>query len=323
MYIIHRPRRLRNNPLVRELCAETVVDKSKLIMPYFVLEGDKKRESIDSMPGIDRTTIDLLLEDIEKDYALGIKKILLFGLPSYKDDKASQAMDENGVIQKALRQIKMNFPDILTITDVCLCEYMDHGHCGIIQGNKILNDPTLELLANTALSHVRAGADMVAPSDMMDGRVAIIRDALDESGFEDIPIMSYSAKYASSFYGPFREAAKSSPQFGDRKSYQMDYRNAVEGEKEVMLDIEEGADIVMIKPALSYLDVVNRIKEFTHLPICVYNVSGEYSMVKASSKLGYSNEEAMVKEIITSFFRAGASLAISYHTRDIYKNNWF
>ena len=274
------------------------------------------------MPGISRVSIDNLLNDLESDQAAGIDKIILFGIPDKKDEAATGAYSKNGIIQKALGEIKKRFPQILAITDVCLCEYTSHGHCGMVEGGKILNDPTLELLARTALSHADAGADMVAPSDMMDGRVGAIRQSLDENGFSDLPILAYSAKYASAFFSPFREAAGSAPQFGDRSSYQMDFRNSLEAEKEVLLDIDEGADIVMVKPALPYLDVIYRIKKLVDIPLCAYNVSGEYSMVKALVRLGWGDEARLVKEIITSIFRAGADMIISYHTRDILKQGW-
>jgi porphobilinogen synthase len=308
---------------LRELVAETTVNKHKLIMPHFIIDGKGLREPVDSMPGISRVSIDNLLKDIESDLKSGIDKILLFGIPSYKDETGSSAYDSDGIVQRALREIKKHFSDILIITDVCLCEYTSHGHCGIVDGEKILNDPTLELLAKVALSHAESGADIIAPSDMMDGRVGAIRRKLDGSGFADLPVMAYSAKYASAFYGPFRDAAVSAPQFGDRKSYQMDFRNSLEAEKEVLLDLDEGADIVMVKPALSYLDVIYRISQVSNVPVCAYNVSGEYSMVKAMSGLGYGDEEKLTNEIITSIFRAGADMIISYHTRDIFKNSWF
>lgn len=305
------------------MVAETLVDRRKLIMPHFILEGERLREQIMSMPGISRVSADNLLRDLESDYKLGIDKILLFGIPETKDEEASGAYDRNGVVQRALREIKKHLPGILVITDVCLCEYMSHGHCGVVDNGEILNDPSLELLARTALSHAESGADMVAPSDMMDGRVRAIRDRLDAGGFDDLPILSYSAKYASAFYGPFREAAGSAPQFGDRSTYQMDCRNAIEAEKEVLLDIDEGADIVMVKPALSYLDIIYRIRNLVDVPLCAYNVSGEYAMVKTMAKLGYGDEERLVKEIMNSIFRAGADMVISYHTRDIFRNSWF
>ncbi|HNU93078.1 MAG TPA: porphobilinogen synthase [Spirochaetota bacterium] len=322
MYTDIRPRRLRASAAIRNLAAETSVDKRRLIMPHFVSETAAGREPIASMPGIDRVSIDELLRDVESDLKLGISYVLLFGIPAVKDDSASSAYDDNGIVQKAVRALKERMPEACVITDVCLCEYMAHGHCGIVKDGRVLNDPTLELLADTALSHAAAGADMVAPSDMMDGRVAAIRDALDENGFLDMPILSYAAKYASAFYGPFRDAAGSAPRFGDRRSYQMDYRNALEAEKEVLLDIDEGADIVMVKPALSYLDIIRRVREIVNVPVCAYNVSGEYSMVKAAAKLGYADERMLATEILTSIFRAGADMVISYHTREVFREGW-
>jgi len=321
--MIHRPRRLRVSKILRDLTAETILSADKLIMPHFVIEGENKREDIKSMPGIQRVTIDNLLKDVEEDLKIGIKSILIFGITDKKDGKGSEAYNSNGIVQRAVRELRKNFTEILIITDVCLCEYTDHGHCGLIKNNKILNDPTLDFLARSALSHAEAGADIVAPSDMMDGRVAAIRDMLDKNNFTETGILAYSAKYASAFYGPFRDAAGSSPQFGDRKTYQMDLRNSIEAEKEVITDIDEGADIVMVKPALSYLDIISRVKSISDVPICAYNVSGEYSMVKIASKEGLCNEENMVREILTSIFRAGADMIISYHTRDILKNKWF
>jgi len=318
-----RPRRNRASYLIRDLVAETVVDRRKLIMPHFIIEGKNKREPIVSMPGISRVSIENLLKDIETDHKTGIEKILLFGIPDKKDEQGSGAYDRNGIVQKALREIKKHLPGILVITDVCLCEYTSHGHCGMVDGGNILNDPTLEILSRVALSHAESGSDMIAPSDMMDGRVRAIRTALDAGGFDDMPIMAYSAKYSSAFYGPFREAAGSAPQFGDRSSYQMDCRNGLEAEREVLLDITEGADIVMVKPALSYLDVIYRTRRLVNVPLCAYNVSGEYTMVKTMAKLGYGDEIRLAREIITSIFRAGADMIISYHTRDIFRNNWF
>jgi porphobilinogen synthase len=288
------------------------------------MEGDSRRDQIASMPGIDRVSIDNLLRDIERDMNYGVRSILLFGIPDVKDAEGSGAYSDSGIVQKAVRKIKREFGEsILVITDVCLCEYTDHGHCGIVQNGQVLNDPTLELLSKTAVSHAEAGADIVAPSDMMDFRVAAIRDALDARGFENTAIMAYSAKYCSGFYGPFRDAAGSAPQFGDRRSYQMDFRNAREAEKEIMTDIDEGADIVMVKPGLSYMDIIYRARQLSLLPLCVYNVSGEYSMVKAAADRGWIDEQRVVTEIMTSFFRAGADMIISYHSADILKNNWF
>ncbi len=317
-----RPRRNRAIRQIRDLVAETVPDKRKLIMPHFVREGANIREPIGAMPGIDRVTIDHLLNDVESDYKSGIDKIILFGIPDKKDEIASEAYSQSGIIQKSLLAIKKRLPEVMVITDVCLCEYTSHGHCGIVREGKILNDPTLELLAKTALSHAESGSDMVAPSDMMDFRVGEIRAVLDGHGFADLPILAYSAKYSSAFFGPFREAAGSAPQFGDRSSYQMDCRNSLEAEREVVLDMEEGADIVMVKPALPYLDVIYRVKKLVDLPLCAYNVSGEYSMVKALARLEWGDEARLVKEIITSIFRAGADMIISYHTRDIFKKGW-
>ncbi len=323
MYPYYRPRRLRENEIIRDLIAETKPDYNKLIMPYFVIEGVDSTQAIESMPGIQRLPIDNLLKQLDYDVKLGVRAIILFGIPYEKDEKASGAYDENGIVQKACREIKKQFPELLIITDVCLCEYTSHGHCGMVKDNRIDNDSTLELLAKTAVSHAMAGADIIAPSDMMDGRVEAIRQELDDKGFMTIPILSYAAKYASAFYGPFRDAAGSAPQFGDRRSYQMDYRNAHEALKEVYLDIDEGADIVMVKPALSYLDIIYRVKQSMELPVCAYNVSGEYSMVKAAGTLGFGDEAKLVREIMTAIFRAGADMVISYHTCDILKNRWF
>ena len=322
MYTDIRPRRLRASAAIRDLAAESAVDKKRLIMPHFVTESGPDREPIASMPGIDRVSVENLLRDAEADLKLGIAYVLLFGIPAAKDEAASGAYAADGVVQRAVRELKKRMPALCVITDVCLCEYMSHGHCGIVKDGRVLNDPSLDLIARTALSHAEAGADIVAPSDMMDGRVAAIRDALDENGFIDTPVLSYAAKYASAFYGPFRDAAGSAPQFGDRRSYQMDCRNALEAEKEVLLDIDEGADIVMVKPALAYLDIIRRVRDIVNVPVCAYNVSGEYSMVKAAAKLGYADERMLVGEILTGIFRAGADMVISYHTRDIFRQGW-
>ncbi|HRZ28053.1 MAG TPA: porphobilinogen synthase [Spirochaetota bacterium] len=318
-----RPRRNRSSRILRDLAAETVPDRKKLIMPHFVMEGSGLRQEIASMPGIERVCVDNLLRDAESDLRLGISAVLLFGIPSQKDPLGSGAYAENGIVQRAVRALKRELPDILVITDLCLCEYTDHGHCGVVRDGAVLNDPTLELLQKTALSQARAGSDMIAPSDMMDGRVGAIRNALDEGGFDYLPIMAYSVKYSSAFYGPFRDAAGSAPQFGDRKTYQMDCRNSREAEREALLDADEGADILMVKPALSYLDIIARVRAVTDLPLCAYNVSGEYSMVKAMAKLGYGDERNLAVEILTSIFRAGADMVISYHTRDVYRHGWF
>lgn len=322
MDLTWRPRRNRISQVVRNLTAEVVPDKKKLIMPHFVCEGNSIRDEIASMPGINRVCIKNLLNQVEADLGSGIESILLFGIPSHKDASGTSAYAEDGIIQKAVSILKKEFPSLLVITDVCLCEYTDHGHCGIVDNGRVLNDPTLELLQKTALSHVEAGADMVAPSDMMDGRVGAIRQALDSEGYYETPIMAYSAKYASAFYGPFRDAAGSAPQFGDRKAYQMDFRNAREAEREILSDAAEGADIVMVKPALAYLDIIARARAITDLPLCAYNVSGEYVMVKTMAREGFGDEMRLTVEILTSIFRAGADMIISYHTRDIFQNNW-
>jgi porphobilinogen synthase len=321
--MIERPRRLRASQTIRDLCKETSLSTDKMIMGYFICEGTGVRVSIPTMPGIDRVSIDNLLKDLDEDVKLGIKTVLFFGIPDEKDEIGTGAYDDNGIVQRAVIEVKKNFPDLCVVTDVCLCEFTSHGHCGLVENGKVLNDPTLDLLAQTAVSHARAGADIVAPSDMMDGRVSAIRYGLDAAGFSDIPIMSYSAKYASSFYGPFRDAAGSAPQFGDRKTYQMDYRNAREAEREVILDIQEGADIVIVKPALAYLDIIRQTAEISDRPVCAYNVSGEYAMVKLSAQAGTGSEEGLVREILTSIFRAGADMVITYHLRDILKNGWF
>lgn len=323
MELLYRPRRLRNSANLRDLVAETRLSLDQLIMPHFVLEGSGIREEISSMPGISRVAIDMLLRDVEADMKRGIRRVILFGIPDEKDESGSGAWHEKGITQRAVAALKKEFPELLVITDVCLCEYTSHGHCGIVQDGRVLNDPTLESLGRTALSHAQAGADVVAPSDMMDGRVGAIRDALDEGGFSHIPILSYAAKYASAFYGPFRDAAGSAPQFGDRKTYQMDYRNAREAEREVLLDLDEGADMVMVKPALSYLDIIRRVREISPVPVCAYNVSGEFSMVKAAAAAGYGDEARLVREIMTSIVRAGADMIITYHARDIAENKWF
>jgi porphobilinogen synthase len=313
---IPRMRRLRATGPLRAMLRETRLSIDQLIYPLFVIEGTGRKNPISSMPGIHQQTIDETLLEVEKVVASGIKAVILFGIPDKKDSQATEAWDENGIIQRATRAIKEQFPDLLVIADTCLCEYIDHGHCGIVSEGKILNDPSVEILAKSAVSQARAGADIIAPSDMMDGRVAAIRQALDANGFENTPVMSYSAKYASALYGPFREAAQSAPQFGDRKSYQMDPPNSREALREIELDIAEGADIVMVKPAGPYLDVINRARTITDLPIAAYNVSGEYSMVKAAAAHGWIDEKTVVLEILTSIVRAGADLIITYHARD-------
>ena len=315
--MIIRPRRLRKNEVIRNMIAETAVNPDSFVYPMFVVEGEGVKEEIASMPNQFRFSIDEILKELESCVALGIKSILLFGIPDHKDEIASSAYDKNGIVQRAVRAIKAKFPDLYVITDVCLCEYMSHGHCGIVKDGDVDNDPTLELLSKTALSHAEAGADMVAPSDMMDGRVGAIREMLDANGFSNTPIMAYSAKFASAFYGPFRDAADSAPHFGNRKSYQMDVRNGREALHEVELDIEEGADIVMVKPGLAFLDVLRQTAEISNVPVAVYNVSGEYSMVKAAAKMGWIDENAIIRENMIAFKRAGADIIITYHAKEI------
>ena len=315
--MIIRPRRLRKNETIRNMVAETAINPNALVYPMFVVEGENVKEEIPSMPNQYRFSIDEILKELESCVAVGIKSILLFGIPSYKDEMASSAYDDDGIVQRAVRSIKAKFPELYVITDVCLCEYMSHGHCGIVkEDGDVDNDPTLELLAKTALSHAEAGADMVAPSDMMDGRVAAIREKLDENGYQNLPIMAYSAKFASAYYGPFRDAADSAPHFGNRKSYQMDVRNGREALREVELDIEEGADIVMVKPGLAFLDILSQTAEVSNVPVAVYNVSGEYSMVKAAAKSGWIDEDAIIRENLLAFKRAGADIIITYHAKE-------
>lgn len=319
MNLIQRPRRLRGNTLLRTMVRETRADASSLIYPMFVKEGISGKEEIPSMPGQYRWSIDLMPEKLEELRENGVSQVMLFGLPSHKDAKGSGAYDDNGIVQQALRRAKQSVPELYYITDVCLCEYTSHGHCGLLRCDCVDNDPTCELLAKTALSHVQAGADMVAPSDMMDGRIGAIRSILDQNQFEQVPIMSYAVKYASAFYGPFREAADSAPAFGDRRGYQMDVHNAREALREAQLDIEEGADIILVKPAMSFLDLVTRIKDETNVPVAAYSVSGEYAMVKAAAEAGWIDEEKIVGEMAISAFRAGAQIYISYYSELIAK----
>ena len=317
MELIKRPRRLRSSENIRGLVRETHINKDALIYPVFIAEGENIKEEIKAMPGQFRYSPDRMEETLQDAAAAGVKNILLFGIPANKDETGSGAYDENGVIQQALRKAKADFPDLLYITDVCMCEYTSHGHCGALKGQKVDNDASVELLSMTALSQVQAGADMVAPSDMMDGRVGAIRQTLDKNGYTDIPIMSYAVKYASSFYGPFREAAGSAPAFGDRKSYQMDPANSEEALKEVLLDIDEGADIVIVKPAASYLDIVRRVKDTVNVPVAAYSVSGEYAMVKAASALGYIDGERVMCEMALGAIRAGAGIYITYFAKEL------
>lgn len=315
--MIKRPRRLRSNLNLRKMVRETRVDKSSLIYPMFVKDGTNIREEIPSMVGQYRYSVDQMFYELEQVEKAGVNAVMLFGIPEHKDEAASQAYAEDGVIQRALREAKKRFPDLYYITDVCLCEYTSHGHCGMLCDCDVDNDKTLPVLAKTALSHVQAGADMVAPSDMMDGRVAAIREILDKNRFENIPIMSYAVKYSSGFYAPFRDAADSAPAFGDRKTYQMDYHNSREGVKEALLDEEEGADIIMVKPALSYLDMIAKVKEATNLPVAAYSVSGEYAMIKAAAEKGWIDEKQIVCETAIAAYRAGAQSYLTYYAKEL------
>ena len=314
---VSRPRRLRQSSALRRLVAETRLSVEQLVLPLFARAGKKVRRPIEAMPGVFQFSPDELVREAARAHALGVPAVLLFGIPGQKDGKASGAYTKNGIVQQTVRLLKKELPSLLVITDVCLCEYMAHGHCGVVSGGKVLNDPTLKLLARTALSHAEAGADLVAPSDMMDGRVRAIRMELDRAGFTDTPIMSYAAKFASAFYGPFREAAGSAPKFGDRRSYQMDAANANEALREVALDIQEGADIVMVKPALAYLDLIYRVKtEFGH-PTAAYSVSGEYALIKAAGARGWIDERAVTLESLLAMRRAGADILITYAAADV------
>ncbi|MCR2043697.1 porphobilinogen synthase [Anaerosalibacter massiliensis] len=319
MNILNRPRRLRKNETIRNLIRETKLSVEDFIYPIFVEEGTNIKEEIPSMEGVYRYSVDRVLKEVEEVESLGIKAILLFGIPANKDELGTEGYAEDGIVQKATREIKKVFPQMYVITDVCMCEYTSHGHCGILLENGYVdNDKTLEYLGKIALSHARAGADMIAPSDMMDGRIEYIRNCLDDNGFKTVPIMAYSAKYASSFYGPFRDAADSSPAFGDRKSYQMDPANTDEAMREIELDIMEGADIIMVKPALSYLDIIRRAKDNFNMPLAAYNVSGEYSMLKMAVKEGLLDETAILESLL-SIKRAGADIIISYFAKDVAK----
>lgn len=314
---IYRPRRLRGNENLRRLVRETALSVNDLIYPMFVVHGRGTATEISAMPGCYQYSIDNLIKAAKELAALGIPGTILFGIPASKDPFGLEAYAEDGIIQQAVHAIKDAVPDLLVMTDVCLCEYTDHGHCGVVEAGEVQNDPTLELLVKESLSHARAGADVIAPSDMMDGRVGAIRTALDENGYENIPIMAYAAKYASAFYGPFREAAESTPQFGDRRSYQMDPANAEEALREVSLDIEEGADVLMVKPALSYLDIIHRVKTEFQVPVAAYNVSGEYAMVKAAAQNGWIDEERVALELLTSIKRAGADMILTYFAKSV------
>jgi porphobilinogen synthase len=317
MFPIQRPRRLRRTEAIRDMVRETRLTTRGLVYPMFICPGTGVRTEISSMPGIYQQSADRFVEECREVQSLGIPAVILFGIPERKDERGSEAASSTGVVQRAIEAIRAAKLDLVVITDVCLCEYTDHGHCGVIETGDVANDSTLKLLAAEALSHARAGADVVAPSDMMDGRVAAIRATLDEHNFEQIPILAYAAKYCSGFYGPFREAAQSAPQFGDRRSYQMDPANAREALREVALDLEEGADVVMVKPALPYLDIIRQVRERFDAPVGAYNVSGEYSMVKAAVRNGWLDEKRVVLEILTGIQRAGADIILTYHAKDV------
>lgn len=317
MELSNRPRRLRGNGILRKMVRETRIDPSSLVYPMFVMEGSNKKEEIPSMPGQYRYSVDRMEEKLAKLQKAGVNSVMFFGIPEHKDEMGSGAYAEDGIVQKAFCKAKETAPELYLIGDVCMCEYTSHGHCGILCGQEVDNDKTLEFLAKTALSQVQAGADMVAPSDMMDGRVAAIRRMLDQNGYSHTPIMSYTVKFASSFYGPFRDAAGSAPAFGDRKSYQMDYHNRREAIKEAMLDVEEGADILMVKPAMAYGDLIREVKDRTSLPLASYSVSGEYAMVKAAALAGFVDEAGIVCEMAVSAFRAGTDIYITYFAEEL------
>lgn len=316
---IYRPRRLRRNEKLRSMIRETSLSVNDFIYPLFVVEGKGVKKAIKSMPGVFQLSLENLVKEAKEVHKLGIPAVILFGIPKLKDEVGSEAYNPKGIVQQAVRRIKKACPELIVITDVCMCEFTSHGHCGIIRDGDVVNDETIDLLAKEAVTHVQAGADMVAPSDMMDGRVMAIRDALDDAGFDDIPIMSYAAKYASAYYGPFRDVAESAPSFGDRRSYQMDPGNSIEALREVALDVEEGADIVMVKPALAYLDIIYKVKEKFDLPVAAYNVSGEFSMIKAAAKLGYIDGERVMMETLLSMKRAGADIIITYFAKEAAK----
>ena len=318
-YPTKRLRRLRYNPLIRDMIRETELSKNDFIYPLFVMTGEKIKNDVKSMPGVFQFSVDNLVEECKEVASLGIPAVILFGIPKNKDEKGSGAYDPHGIIQRAIKAIKTEVKNLLVITDVCLCEYTSHGHCGLLKGEEILNDETIALLAKEALTHAQAGADIIAPSDMMDGRVAAIRKILDDNGFENIPIMSYAAKYSSGYYGPFRDAAESTPAFGDRRSHQMDIANALEALREVETDIEEGADIVMVKPAGPYLDIIRRVKDKFGMPTAAYQVSGEYAMIKAAGQNGWIDEERVMIESLTAIKRAGADMFLTYFAKDAAK----
>ncbi|MEO0534003.1 MAG: porphobilinogen synthase [Cyanobacteria bacterium P01_A01_bin.123] len=321
MFPTHRPRRLRNHPQLRRMVQENIVTTNDLIYPLFAVPGSSVAQEVSSMPGVFQLSVDKIVDEAKAVYDLGIPSIILFGIPDDKDTEATGAWHDCGIVQKATEAVKQAVPDLMVVVDTCLCEYTSHGHCGYLEvgdlTGRVLNDPTLELLKKTAVSQANAGADIIAPSGMMDGFVQAIRSGLDDAGFEHLPILSYAAKYSSAYYGPFRDAAESAPQFGDRRTYQMDPANGQEALKEIALDIAEGADMLMVKPALSYMDIIWRVKEATNLPVAAYNVSGEYSMIKAAALNGWIDEEKVVLETMTSFKRAGADLVLTYHAKDI------
>ena len=320
MFPTHRPRRLRNHPQLRRMVRENILTTSDLIYPLFAVPGEAFAKEVKSMPGVYQLSVDKIVEEAKEVYDLGIPAIILFGIPADKDTDATGAWHDCGIVQQATEAVKKAVPDLIVMVDTCLCEYTSHGHCGYLEvgdlSGRVLNDPTLELLKKTAVAQAKAGADIIAPSGMMDGFVGAIREGLDSAGFEDIPIMSYAAKYASAYYGPFRDAADSAPQFGDRRTYQMDPGNGREDLKEIALDIAEGADMLMVKPALAYMDIIWRVKEATNLPVAAYNVSGEYAMVKAAALNGWIDEERVVMETLTGFKRAGTDLILTYHAKD-------
>ncbi|MGB3512213.1 MAG: porphobilinogen synthase [Microcoleaceae cyanobacterium] len=321
MFPLHRPRRLRSHPQLRRMVRENIVTTNDLIYPLFAVPGETVANEVKSMPGVFQLSVDKIVEEAKEVYDLGIPAIILFGIPDNKDTEATGAWHDCGIVQKATAAVKEAVPDLLVIVDTCLCEYTSHGHCGYLEvgdlTGRVLNDPTLELLKKTAVSQAKAGADIIAPSGMMDGFVQAIRSGLDDAGFENIPILSYAAKYSSSYYGPFRDAADSAPQFGDRRTYQIDPANAEEALKEIQLDIAEGADMLMVKPALAYMDIIWRVKQATNLPVAAYNVSGEYSMVKAAALNGWIDEQKVVMETMTSFKRSGTDFILTYHAKDV------
>jgi porphobilinogen synthase len=319
MSFYDRHRRLRSHAGLRNMVRETTLSVNDLIYPLFIVEGENKKVEIPSMPGVYHLSLDLLQEEITEIHKLGIPAIILFGVPEHKDAHGTEAYSAEGIVQKATKLVKETAPDMVVIADTCLCQYTDHGHCGVIEDGKVVNDPSLNLLVKTAISQAEAGADIIAPSNMMDGFVYAIREGLDEAGFEDIPIMSYAVKYASSFYGPFREAVHSTPQFGDRKTYQMDPANRLEALREAQADIEQGADMLMVKPAMAYMDIIREVKDQFQYPVAAYNVSGEYSMMKAAAQNGWIDERSVVLEMLTGLKRAGADLILTYHAKDVAK----